>query len=198
MNYCIISGSNRNNSQSSKVSRYCKQVLEAKGEQVSLLDLHEMNLPLWTEAMWNPESEQSQNWQTYAKQLQAADALIIVAAEWAGAIPPSLRNILTHISFKETAHKPALLVGVTSSRTNGAYPISEMRAYSAKNNALVYIPDHVIVRNVESVLNDDSTDDEWIKNRIDFSIDNLILYAKHLKALRDEAKFDFDNYSFGM
>jgi hypothetical protein len=107
-----------------------------------------------------------------------------------------------HLSFGEVAHKPALIVGV-SAGVSGTYPIAEMRAFSAKNSGLLYIPDHVIVRDVNNVLNDTNlglkgTIDFSIKKRMERSLGILKLYGKHMKNLRDEADFDFSDYPYGM
>ena len=100
------------------------------------------------------------------------------------------------------AHKPALIISV-SSGPNGVYPVSELRSYSAKNNGLLYIPDHVIIRNVKDLLNkniegDWKKKDLWIRGRKNFSLQNLELYTKHMKRLREGTNFDFNNYPFGM
>jgi len=203
MNYIIISGSNRENSQSRKVSNYLQYSLQKQFDaQVDIIDLHEHTIPMWTEDIWNAETNQAQSWSTYADMIQKADGVIVVAPEWAGSIPPALRNILVHLTPKEVGHKPGLIVSV-SAGIGGAHPISELRSFSVKNNAMVYIPDHVIVRHVNKVLNNNErdesdTDDTWIKDRLDRSVDILNKYARHLKALRNEAGFDFGKYPYGM
>lgn len=164
--------------------------------------MYERDLPMWSEDMWNAKSEQAKNWQQYAEILRNFGSFVVVAAEWAGAIPVSLRNFILHTSFKEMAHKPAMIVSVSASG-NGVYPISELKSYSAKNNGLLYIPDHVIVRDAGEVLDNNEMDeldknDFWIKERINFSIANLELYTKNMKNLRAEADFDLEKYSFEM
>ena len=66
-------------------------------------------------------------------------------------------------------NKTIVVTGV-SSGIGGAYPISELRASSYKNCRLCYLPEHLIVRQVEKVLNgpqpvDEA--DERIRARID-------------------------------
>jgi len=202
MKYIILSGSNRNNSGSRKVSNYVAHSLKQQSGDITILDMHEENLPMWTEDMWNAESEQSKNWQKYSQQLQDADGIVVVAAEWAGSIPASLRNFILHMSSKDVAHKPALIVSV-SAGTGGTYPIAELRSFSAKNNHMIYIPDHVIVRKVNDVLdtlelNEEDKDDFWIKGKINRAIGILKLYTHHMKKLREEGQFDLDDYPYGM
>ena len=57
---------------------------------------------------------------------------------------------------------------------------------SYKNNKLCYMPEHLIIRNVESVLNkkpaDNNTDaDAYFKERIDWALAQLREYAIVLK-----------------
>jgi len=47
----------------------------------------------------------------------------------------------------ELGHKPALIVAV-SSGDGGAYPVSELRMSSYKNNRLCYIPEQVALKSM--------------------------------------------------
>jgi NAD(P)H-dependent FMN reductase len=198
MKYLIISGSNRKESGSRKVSNYVQSVLENS----EVFDLHEKDIPLWTENMWNDESNQSQSWRKHAEKLRETDGFIFVVPEWGGMISAPMANFLQHLSFKEMAHKPVLLVGVSSGR-GGTYPIAQMRAFSFKNNSLIYIPDHVIVRDVNNVLsdikvNENNKSDMFIRERLIRSIDILRHYTNHLSLLRQDMSLSVDDYPFGM
>lgn len=198
MKHLIISGSNRKDSGSRKVSNYIQSVLQDS----KIFDLHEEQIELWTEDMWNRESKQVQAWAAHAEVLQKAEGFVFVVPEWGGMVAAPMVNFLQHLSFSEMAHKPVLLVGVSSGR-GGTYPIAQMRAFSFKNNSLVYIPDHVIVRDVNSVLNDsiineDDTSDEFIKKRLNRSINILEHYTNHMSALREEMNLSIDDYPYGM
>lgn len=202
MKYIIVSGSNRKDSQSLKVSKYIKEKIEKEGDSSEILNFEKQPLEMWTEDMWDKDSEQYKKWQTLSEKIKQSDGLVFVSPEWNGQTSPVLKNFLMHLSFSEVAHKPALIVGV-SSGVSGTYPIAEMRAFSAKNSGLLYIPDHVIVRDVNNVLNDTSLDSERtndfsIKKRIERSLSILNFYGKHMKNLRDEADFDFSDYPYGM
>lgn len=198
MKYLIISGSNRKDSGSRKVANYIQNTLDGS----VIFDLHEKELPLWTEDMWNPESVQSQQWFVHAKQFQDAEAFVFVIPEWGGMVAAPMVNLLQHLSFGEAAHKPVLLVGVSSGR-GGAYPIAQIRAFSFKNNSLLYIPDHVIVRDVANVLNtfeinEDDQNDTSLKKRLLRSLDILQHYTTHMSVLRKDMNLSLDDYPYGM
>jgi NAD(P)H-dependent FMN reductase len=110
---------------------------------------------------------------------------------------PAIKNFFIYASKAELAHKPGLLVGV-SSGIGGAYPISELRASSYKNCRLCYLPEHLIVRHVEQSFNDAEPTDEndrRIRERADYALDVLVKYAHALKPVR--ASIDLSNPAFG-
>ncbi|MCB1905163.1 MAG: NAD(P)H-dependent oxidoreductase, partial [Gammaproteobacteria bacterium] len=106
-------------------------------------------------------------------QLRASDGFVIVSPEWHGQVPSGLKNFFLLCSVRELGHKPALIVTV-SSIDGGAYPVAELRMSSYKNNRICYIPEQIIVRKVEQVLNDDvqqndPRNDEYYRQRISWA-----------------------------
>lgn len=183
LNIAIVAGSSRNNSQSGKVARFLRQRLIqldlTSDSQSHVLDLGILPLPLWP-------AEDTGPWGFYSQQLEAADAVIIVAPEWNGMACPAIKNFFIYASKTELAHKPGLLVGV-SSGIGGGSPISELRASSYKNCRICYLPEHLIVRHVEQMLNmpqAQSEDDQRLRARIDYDLDILAKYAHALKPVR--------------
>ena len=85
----------------------------------------------------------------------------------------------------EFAHKPGLIVSV-SSGNGGAYPIAELRSSSYKNTHIMWIPENIIIRNVEE-FNPGSHGDnipEWLDDRIDYVLELLLVYVSNMKPLR--------------
>ncbi|MNF69916.1 hypothetical protein D3C84_518120 [compost metagenome] len=113
---------------------------------------------------------------------------------------PAIKNFFIYASKAELAHKPGLLVGV-SSGIGGGYPISELRASSYKNCRLCYLPEHLIIRGVEKVLNDAdavSDDDQRIRARMDYDLDILARYAEALKPVRQAIDMSIPAFANGM
>ena len=193
LNYVVISGSGRPQSESARVGDYMRQRLIglqlSDDSRCSLIDLGTSPLPLWPE-------QNDGLWYEYATRLQAADALIVITPEWHGMASPALKNLFVLASKTELAHKPALLVGV-SSGLGGSYPISELRSSSFKNNRLCYIPEQIIVRQVNTMLHTGPVIDDndlRLRPRIDYALGVLNHYATALQAVR--AAVDFSNPEF--
>ena len=203
MKITIISGSHRDNSQSSKVARHIQQTLEnGICEETWLFDLANNPLPLWDQGVWEGDAKWTELLTPLKQQLSSSDAFVIIAPEWHGQVPAGLKNFFLLFSKNELGHKPALIVTV-SSADGGAYPVAELRMSSYKNNRICYIPDHVILRNVEKVLNDNAQDndagaDAYFRERIVWSLNILKQYAIGLKLVRDSGVTNTDKFNNGM
>jgi NAD(P)H-dependent FMN reductase len=202
MKYAIISGSHRPQSQSGKVARFIAGRLEQLNPEASsyILDLGKTPLPFWDESIWKGDPKIVDVWKPVSSELSSSDAAIVIAPEWSGMVPAALKNLFLFASDGSLYHKPGLIVGVSSSR-NGAYPVAELRVSSYKNTHLQYISEHVVVRHVGDVLNDDepqSDDDTALRKRLDYSLSVLAEYAKALKLVRDSGVLNRKDFPFGM
>lgn len=181
----VISGSGRPGSQSLRIARLIEGELAHRGAAVELFDVHASRLGLW-------ESEASADELGHLAALRScaerADALVIVSPEWAGMVPPALKNALLHLTGGQIAHKPVLLVGVSSGRS-GTYPIAELRGFAFKNSQALIIPHHVILRGVEGLFAQGlfASSDEASRElgaRLDAALTELVVYAEVLAPAR--------------
>lgn len=202
MKISVISGSQRKNSQSEKISRYLINQLNSHLNISSyLLSLAENPIPLMDESFYNPDDEKWKKiWAPISSELQSSDGVIIVSPEWHGMVPPGLKNFIMLCHTKEFAHKPGLIVSV-SSGVGGAYPINELRTSGYKNSRLCYIPEHLIIRDCIHVLNNDSPEsqaDEVLRSRIMYALKLLVEYSKALKNVRESGVIDHKKFQNGM
>ena len=210
MNLVIISASQRTQSQSAKVAEY----LADNSGQFSVIqhiELCKQRLAMWDGEEMSKQQDDS-DWLAINAQLLTMDALVLITPEWSGTASPSLKNLLMMCEAADTGHKPVLLVSVVNG-ISGAYPIAELRMNAFSNNKLVVIPDHLIIRNVEAVLNTiDETSpqedsaitrrDKSIRHRIGYSLHTLFYYSQAMKALRENLQGNtYSNehlYPYGM
>lgn len=202
MKYGIIIGSHRASSQSAKVSKYIKGYLSHFDTATTVyeLDLSSKPLPFWDEGVWNDDPSWKKIWEPIATELKSCDAFVIVSPEYHGMVPAALKNFFLLASKNELGHKPGLIVAISSGR-GGAYPVAELRMSSYKNSRINWIPDHMIVRNAEQVLNSDasaSEDDKLTRARLDYCLRVLREYGKALKLVRDSGVIDYVNHPNGL
>ena len=112
----IVSGSHRQESQSERVAEFVGNEL-LRIDPTLVVDSFSLSgnpLPLWDESVWQKSSPLAGLWGPVRERMQQAHAFVFVTPEWAGMVPPGLKNLLLFAGQREVGHKPALLVGVSS------------------------------------------------------------------------------------
>lgn len=203
MKITVICGSHRPQAQSLKVARYIRSVLEdGISEASALVSLADNPLPLWDQGVWDKDPKWSPLLDPVRAELVSSDAFVVVSPEWHGQVPAGLKNFFLLFGRNELGHKPALIVTV-SAGDGGAYPVAELRMSSYKNSRVCYIPEHVIVRHVERVLNDDPAQndpgaDEYFRARLRWALGILKQYGLALRQVRASGATDTDQFKNGM
>jgi NAD(P)H-dependent FMN reductase len=201
----IVSGSHRPASQSGKVARYIEKALQQKGlcDDTWLYDLAGNPLPLWDEGVWSGDEQWREILTPLSDELKSCDAFVIVSPEWHGMAPAGLKNFfLMWTAGGELAHKPALIVTV-SVADGGSFPVAELRMSSYKNSRICYLPEHLIIRYVDTVFNDDPAQNkpsaqEYFEDRLTYCLEMLREYALAFRQIRGSGKASVQKYTSGM
>ena len=182
MNISIISASHRKNSQSNRIALILEKLLQEKFKNIKIFnfDLFKLNLPMWSEE--EIEENRKLFFNEFSSKLLKSDGFIFVIPEYGGMATPISKNFFLHCNKGELSHKPALVVSI-SSGNGGSYPISELRSSSYKNRHILWIPENIIIRNVEHFDpgNHGNLIPEWLDKRIDYVLNLLIEYSKCLR-----------------
>src|SRR5210317_665654 len=188
MKMSIISASHRKNSQSKKISGFLRNNLsEIEPElNTNILDLADVGLPLWSPEKKDGQGIWGETWKSISNNLGNSDGFILVVPEYGGMATPAAKNFFLLCGNGELSHKPGLIVSV-SSGNGGAYPITELRSSSYKNTHIMWIPENIIIRNVEDFNPGNHGDNipEWLDDRIDYVLKLLLVYASNMKPLRE-------------
>ena len=184
MNISIISASHRKTSQSKRIALILEKLLQEKFKNIKTFnfDLFKLNLPMWSEE--EIEENRKLLFDEFSAKLLKSDGFIFVIPEYGGMATPISKNFFLHCNKGELSHKPALLVSI-SSGNGGSYPISELRSSSYKNRHVLWIPENIIIRNVEhfNPRNHGNLIPEWLDKRIDYVLNLLIEYSKCLQPI---------------
>ncbi len=188
MQISIISASHRKKSQSQRVANIIISIISEIDNNVKThnLCLANSGVSLWTQEKNNKNSAWKNSWLKTSNSLQKSLGYILVVPEYGGMATPQAKNFFLLCSNGELAHKPGLIVSV-SSGNGGAYPISELRSSSYKNTHIMWIPENIIIRNVEEFRPGNHGDSipEWIDDRIEYVLKLFLVYASSMKPLRE-------------
>ena len=196
MKLSIISSSLREDSQSKRIANILKdRIIKLSNNcDIFTVDLINENCPYWSSN--KKENDFYKNkWINISKNFQNSDGFILVVPEYGGMASPLSKNLFLMCDNGEFFHKPGLIVSI-SSGNGGAYPISELRSSSYKNSHIMWIPENIIIRNVEQFSPGNHGDliPEWIDNRIEYACNLLINYAECLKPIQKKInRKDFAN-----
>ena len=201
----IICGSHRHNSQTEKVGRHIETELLQQGlcDEAFLFSLAGNPLPLWDESIWQDDDNWQQLMQPISAELASCDGFVVIAPEWHGMVPAALKNFfLIWTGGGELAHKPALIVTV-SIADGGSYPVAELRMSSYKNNRICFLPEHLIIRYVDTVFNADNAANrdsaqQYFQQRLTYCLRLLREYALALTSVRASGAASLATYSSGM
>jgi NAD(P)H-dependent FMN reductase len=203
MKVTIISGSHRPQGQSHKVAAFIQQtLLDGICDECAIVSLAGNPLPLWDQGVWDGDEKWNELLTPIREELASSDAFVVISPEWHGQVPAGLKNFFLLFGKNELGHKPALIVAV-SAGDGGAYPVAELRMSSYKNSRLCYIPEQIILRNVEQVLNENAADndarsDSYYRERISWALNILKSYASALAQVRESGVTQTDKFNNGM
>jgi chromate reductase len=117
----IISGTNRENSNSQKVSESCLKILKEQGYTAQICSLTALPDDFFS-VIYDKASPGYQH--LIDDFIKDADQLVFVLPEYQGSYPGVLKAFLDAIDPKLMAEKKACLIGVASGRAGGIRPLS--------------------------------------------------------------------------
>lgn len=178
MKIAIISASIRKGRNSHRVALYFQNYIkEHKLGEVSMLDLHEYQFPIFEERLKNLVNP-SANTLQFAEEVNAADAIIIVTPEYNGGYPASLKNVID-LLHPEWKRKPIAIATVSTGIFGGSQVITSLLFSLWKIGALMS-PSTFPVPTVEKSYteNGEATDKEATNKRAKKFLEELIWCAE--------------------
>lgn len=199
----VINGSPRVDSNSEKIAKHFESTIKAKNlaDEVEMFSLKNNPIDFWVQDLWDPNSAASKNWKPWAERLERCTSFVVITPEYGGMATAGLKNLFTICGGKLLAHKPAMIVAVSSGE-GGSYAHAELRMSSFKNNRICYIPDHMVIKRADELFKDKTaktgSEDEHIRKRIFHSLKSLKRYDEALQVVRKNDDFDYKEFPFGM
>lgn len=198
MNIVIVSGSARGDSQSIRVAAWTETVIADMGHQATTIDISQAFVPQDSSTLFDDSSDETRRFLPIKQELKGADAVVIISPEWHGMPPGKLVSFFQSVG-DSLAHIPALLITVSAARHGGAYPSEILRAHAGKNSRILWLPDYLIIRTVNEMLRSEpNREDAYIQQRLNKSLQLLMLYAETLKPVRGQLRDIMTDYPNGM
>lgn len=151
MNIVAFLGSVRAARQGIRVARYVERRLTERGHSVTLIDPMEVQLPL-LDRMYKeyPKGSAPPQLEALATTYRAADAFVVISAEYNHSIPPALSNLLDHF-LEEYFWRPSAIVCYSGGQFGGVRAAMQLRAMLCELG-MPSIPSLLPVPRVEAAL----------------------------------------------
>lgn len=173
MKYCIISSTNREQSNSLKISQFYKKKLVKKGQnEVKIIDL--FDLPknfLFADTYGN----RSEKFTKMLKILKESDKFIFVIPEYNGSFPGTLKLFIDAADRSVFEQKKAALVGHAGGSFGNLRGIEHLVGvlhylYMTVLSNFIYLP------KIDSLLKSGSIENEFLVDLIDKQLDDFIAF----------------------
>ena len=125
-NISIISSSVRTGRKSDRVALYFKNyIIENKLAETEILDLKDYNFPIFNERLSFQENPTARTVE-FAEKIKSSSGIIIVAPEYNGSLPASLKNVID-LLYEEWHKKPIAIAAVSNGIFGGAQLIPALQ-----------------------------------------------------------------------
>src|ERR1041384_3432806 len=147
----IISGTNRPNSNTRKVTARVEAIYKSLGVEFQLLDLADMPPEIFSPASY---AEKPAAFKKFTDAILASDGVVIVTPEYNGGIPGVLKYIIDMLPFPDSfEHRPVCFVGLAMGIWGALRPVEQLQAIFGYRNALIF-PERVFLPQINSLLDD--------------------------------------------
>ena len=176
----IISGTDRNDSNTLKVSHIIKGYFEKLNEKVEIIDLRDLKNDLLSGPHYGAKELPPTLKVTLEKVLQS-EGLIVVAPEYNGSMPGILKYFIDHLKFPESfEYRPVAFVGL-GGLFGGLRPVEHLQQVFGYRNAFIY-PQRVFLMNVFKVMKDGQLQDALMNQLLE---DQARGFTKFCAALKE-------------
>lgn len=171
----VISGTDRPGSTTLKITRQVEELAKAKGHDVKVIDLQDLNLAELKGDYFNPTS----NFQTnFISKMTEADAVLFVFPEYNGSFPGILKLFLDYSPLKTVlGGKPVGMISDADGKLGGQKGAEALAGIMHHVKADVIGSALVLIPDVNANIKDDRISDTSIVQRIEDSVQSLIKRA---------------------
>ncbi|MGZ3775404.1 MAG: NADPH-dependent FMN reductase [Pseudobdellovibrionaceae bacterium] len=180
----IISGTDRPDSNSLKVSKSIREVYRTLGEQVEIIDLKEVKNFLHSDLHYGTPNE---GMKPYLDKVLNSDGLIVVCPEYNGSMPGVLKYFIDHLKFPDSfEYRPVCFVGL-GGMFGALRPVEHLQQIFGYRNAFIY-PERVFIMNVHRIINPEGQiNDENINQLLFKQAQGFQKFTQALKTFKIDA-----------
>jgi NAD(P)H-dependent FMN reductase len=179
----IISGTNRANNNSIKVSTHVADVYRRMGEAVEVLDLQKLPPEAFLPEVYAEKPASLTG--PFTEKVLSADGLVVVVPEYNGSFPGILKHFIDLLPFPQSFNcRPVAFIGLAAGYHGALRPVEQLQMVFAYRNAHLFNR-RVFIPSVHKALaGDGSIQDEDLVRRLDEQAQHYVKFIQSLKAIQ--------------
>jgi chromate reductase, NAD(P)H dehydrogenase (quinone) len=178
----IISGTNRPDSNTRKVSSAIAGIYESLDTPHQVLDLAEL-----PPEIFHPKSyaEKPAAFKKFSDAVLGASGLVVVTPEYNGGIPGVLKYFIDMLEFPESFEaRPVCFVGIAAGMWGALRPVEQLQQVFGYRNAHIF-PERVFIPGIFKLIGEDGQlNDEKIGERLRKQAEGYLAFVEALQPLR--------------
>lgn len=145
----IISGTNRPNSNTRKITTHVEKAYAMLGIPAQVLDLAQLPQEIFLPSSYNKTPA---SFDRYIGAILSADGLVVITPEYNGSIPGILKYFIDMLPFPESFdQRPVCFVGLAAGLWGALRPAEQLQQIFAYRNGVIF-PERVFLPGVNSLL----------------------------------------------
>ena len=178
----LISGTNRPDSNTRKVTAVIEGIYHALGVPTRLLDLHDLPVELFAPTAY---ANKPATFAPFSQAVLESSGLVVVTPEYNGSFPGALKLFIDHLKFPESFDaRPVAFVGLAAGVWGALRSVEQLQQIFGYRNAYLF-PKRVFLPGIGQALNADGqfVDAELAKRLRDQAVD-YIAFVEKLRGIR--------------
>jgi len=178
INIEIISGTDRPNSNSLRISRYLQKQYAATGAEAGIINLQKFPVENVTGGRYGKDIPAID---AFVKPLLAADGLVVVCPEYNGGYPGILKLFIDYLPFPESlSKKPVCFVGEANGTFGALRAVEQLQQVMGYRNAHIF-PERVFIPRVHKMFDEEQgIRDAFQQSLLEAQVGNFVQYIRDL------------------
>jgi chromate reductase, NAD(P)H dehydrogenase (quinone) len=179
---CLISGTNRPNSQTLRVTRILEKRYQAEGAQTQVLELGQLPPEIFLPQAY---AQKPDSFAPFSDAVLKADGLVIVVPEYNGGFPGVLKLFIDMLKFPESFENKAVsFVGLAAGMWGALRPVEQLEMIFKYRNAHIF-NERVFLPRIESQLTEDGQfTQNLVNDLVSSQVKNFLRYTQLIKELK--------------
>ena len=175
----LISGTDRIDSNTFKLTKYIQSLYQDLGQETQIIDLAKVKSDMLSGPYYGGKNQPAEL-QTWTQMILDSDGLVVVVPEYNGSYPGILKYFIDHMKFPDSFEsRPVCFVGL-GGIFGGLRPVEHLQQVFGYRNSYIF-PQRVFLINVHKIFVNNEITDPLVKDLVNQQTKTFVKFVGALK-----------------